>query len=60
MLVAVIGSSQWRENLLEDMLTRVDVQPDDVSGGAAGSDHLAVILFLQGKVRGLHLHFPCA
>lgn len=30
-----------------------------VSGGAAWGDHVAVALFLDGKVDQLHLHLPC-
>ncbi len=30
-----------------------------VSGGAAWSDHIAVLLFLRGFVGNLELHFPC-
>lgn len=30
-----------------------------VSGGAAWADHVAVDLYKQGRVRGLHLHLPC-
>lgn len=30
-----------------------------VSGGAAWGDHVAVALFLEGKVDQLHLHLPC-
>jgi hypothetical protein len=29
------------------------------SGGAALSDHVAVKLFLEGKISKLHLHLPC-
>lgn len=36
------------------------VKPNDtlVSGGAAWADHLAVAMFLEGKVAGLVLHLP--
>ena len=30
-----------------------------ISGGAAWADHVAVTLFLRGKVSGLELHLPC-
>ena len=30
-----------------------------ISGGAAWADHVAVTLFLRGKVAGLELHLPC-
>ena len=46
-------------NAMVDRVSRT-VRPTDVliSGGAAWSDHVAVQLFLDGKVGGLVLHLP--
>lgn len=38
----------------------VDGNIHAVSGGAAWADHVAVTLFLQGFVKDLTLHLPCA
>jgi len=67
--VAIIGTAGRKEN--STRLTEADwaamladaeakVTPDTVlvSGGAAWADHIAVKLFLDGKVAGLILHLP--
>lgn len=71
MRVAVVGTagrakdfeSHLTQDLFEDMVRVVadKVMPDTVlvSGGAAWADHVAVTLFLRGKVSGLELHMPC-
>lgn len=71
MRVAVVGTagrakdfeSHLTHDLFEDMVRLVEtkVLPDTilVSGGAAWADHVAVTLFLRGKVSGLELHIPC-
>jgi hypothetical protein len=67
--LAVVGTSGRQEagaRLVADdfsaMVDRVSrtVRPTDVliSGGAAWADHVAVQLFLDGKVGGLVLHLP--
>jgi len=68
--VAVIGTAgrdKERAHLLsadlwDTMLehARGQVRTDDhlISGGAAWADHLAVELFLEGRVAGLTLHLP--
>lgn len=50
-------SALWKA-MVADIAARV--RPDDllVSGGAAWADHLAVEMFLAGKVRGLKLFLP--
>ena len=52
-----LTKADW-DAMVEDMSKRV--RPDDVlvSGGAAWADHIAVRLFLDGKVGGLILHMP--
>jgi len=52
-----LTKADW-DAMVEDMSKRV--RPDDVlvSGGAAWADHIAVRLFLDGKVGGLILHLP--
>jgi len=62
MKVAVIGSARGDFGPhFEHMVAEVVVPQDTVlvSGGAAGADHVAVTLFLRGKVDGLELHLPC-
>src|SRR5690606_1280513 len=46
--------------MVRDAAERVAAFPDPrlVSGGAAWADHVAVKLFLEGKVAGLTLHLP--
>lgn len=42
-----------------ELLREFDAPVELVSGGAAWSDHLAVQLFLEGRVAGLKLFLPC-
>lgn len=66
--VAIIGTAgrdnahQLSAELWDAMLdhARGQVRVDDhlISGGAAWADHLAVELFLEGRVAGLTLHLP--
>lgn len=66
--VAVIGTAGrdksipmtkplW-ENMLLDVRPRVNPEDTLVSGGAAWADHLAVVMFLEGRVKHLVLHLP--
>jgi len=66
--IAIIGTAGRDKNVIMDKATwekmlsdaKKRVSPEDVliSGGAAWSDHLAVKLFLDGKVSGLKLRLP--
>lgn len=50
------------ESMVKEVAARL-VRPLEtvlISGGAAWADHVAVTLFLRGKVAGLELHLPCA
>lgn len=49
------GLWEW---MLHDVSQRVGSGDHLVSGGAAWADHLAVIMFLSKKVKGLTLHLP--
>ena len=64
--IAVIGTAgrsivptkeDWN-NMLEDAESRVSKNDTLISGGAAFADHIAVKLFLEGKVKGLKLRLP--
>lgn len=67
-MLAVIGTAgrdkdkPLTKEIWQDMKADLSnrVQPNDtlVSGGAAWADHLAVAMFLEGKVAGLVLHLP--
>lgn len=52
-----LTSSLW-DAMLADARARVTQQDTLVSGGAAWADHLAVALFLEGRVKALTLHLP--
>ena len=70
--VAVIGTADRQDQLNMDDFERMKVttlcaiqelgyNPEEVvlvSGGAPYADHVAVWLYLNGKVAGLHLHLP--
>lgn len=47
----------WRR-MVRDVLPRLRLDDELVSGGAAWADHLAVHAFLEGRVAGLTLHLP--
>lgn len=66
--VAIIGTAgrdkakpmtaeTWRL-MLEDARQRVKPSDTLVSGGAAWADHVAVAMFLEGRVKALKLHLP--
>ena len=65
--VAIIGSSQSNlfATYFPKMVKKVKALVDSkqnvtyVSGGSAGSDHVAVALFLESKDVSLHLYLPC-
>lgn len=70
MRVAIIGTAgrhnqhlRLSADIFERMCRRAAelVTPGDdlQSGGAAWADHVAVVLFLAGRARGLTLHLPC-
>jgi hypothetical protein len=67
--VAIIGTAGRKEAgaritaadfqaMYDDAASRVTTDTILVSGGAAWSDHIAVKLYLDGKVAGLVLHLP--
>jgi predicted NAD-dependent protein-ADP-ribosyltransferase YbiA (DUF1768 family) len=65
-VIAIIGTAgrtkvptinEWN-NMLKDAELRVKPQDTLISGGAAFADHIAVKLFLEGKVKGLKLRLP--
>jgi hypothetical protein len=47
-------------NVIKDAFGLEPANCSLVSGGAAWSDHVAVTLFLQGKVAGLTVYAPCS
>jgi hypothetical protein len=64
--VAIIGTAgrsqvptllEWN-NMLKDAESRITSNDTLISGGAAFADHIAVKLFLEGKVAGLKLRLP--
>jgi hypothetical protein len=64
--IAIIGTAgrsqvptltEWN-NMLEDAKSRVSQNDTLISGGAAFADHIAVKLFLEGKVKELKLRLP--
>lgn len=64
--VAIIGTAgrskvptiqEWN-NMLADARSRVTPEDVLISGGAAFADHIAVKLFLEGRVKGLKLRLP--
>ena len=65
-IVAIIGTAgrkqvptlkEWK-NMLSDAENRISSENILISGGAAFADHIAVKLFLEGKVVGLKLRLP--
>lgn len=72
MLLSIIGVSQmvYEYNhsetfdlMLQEALRTIEKYDTNTlivkSGGSCWSDHIAVVLFLQGKIRHLSLHLPC-
>lgn len=64
--IAIIGTAgrsqvptleEWN-NMIRDAKSRVNPNDTLISGGAAFADHVAVKLFLEGKVKGLKLRLP--
>lgn len=64
--IAIIGTAgrsqvptlqEWN-NMLRDAESKVKPNDTLISGGAAFADHVAVKLFLEGKVKGLKLRLP--
>lgn len=64
--IAIVGTAgrtkvptlaEWK-NMIQDASSRVTKNDTLISGGAAFADHIAVRLFLDGKVKGLKLRLP--
>ena len=65
-VIAIIGTagrskvptlSEWNK-MVQDASSKVSTNDVLISGGAAFADHVAVRLFLDGKVQGLKLRLP--